>query len=192
MLNRLCVVDKMMDIVIPNNNEEEFIAMAEKLGYNALRFLYDINEYGKKFESKKIKVYTGILADSRNIIKNRHEKVFVAVKSFGDDREIIEQSKADMIFAFEDRPKRDFIHQRASGLNHIMCKLAKENNVTIGFSLSSILNSGDKHVVLGRMKQNIKMCKKTRTKTAIASFAKKPSEMRSVHDLKSLFKILGR
>ena len=96
MLNRLCVVDKMMDIVIPNNNEEEFIAMAEKLGYNALRFLYDINEYGKKFESKKIKVYTGILADSRNIIKNRHEKVFVAVKSFGDDREIIEQSKADL------------------------------------------------------------------------------------------------
>jgi RNase P/RNase MRP subunit p30 len=191
----------MMDIVIPNNNEEEFITMAEKLGYKALCFLYSFNDYfnkQKNYEKKenKIKTYYGVLADYRNINKIngklKNKKTFVAIKSSSYDREIIEKSKVDMIFSFEDSPKRDFIHQRASGLNHILCKLAKENNVTIGFSLSSILNSGDKHVVLGRMKQNIKMCKKTRTKTAIASFAKKPSEMRSVHDLKSLFKILGR
>ena len=37
-----------MDIVIPDNNEEEFITMEEKLGYKALLFLYDINEYSNK------------------------------------------------------------------------------------------------------------------------------------------------
>ena len=46
-----------MDVVIPNNNEEEFITMAEKLGYKALCFLYDINDYPnkqKKFGENKL------------------------------------------------------------------------------------------------------------------------------------------
>jgi RNase P/RNase MRP subunit p30 len=76
-------------------------------------------------------------------------------------------------------------------LNHILCKSAKESNVTIGFSLSSILNAKNEHVALGRMMQNIKMCRKFRVKTIIASFAQKPFDMRSVHDLRSLFEILG-
>ena len=38
----------MIDIVIPNNNEEEFIVIAEKLGYNGLCFLYDLNDYSIK------------------------------------------------------------------------------------------------------------------------------------------------
>lgn len=188
----------MMDIVIPANNEEEFVEIAEKLGYKALCFLYGVNEYSnvqKKVESKKIKIYTGILADSNNINKIKgkfgNTKVFVAVKSSNNDREIIEKSKADMIFSFEDSTKKDFIHQRASGINHILCKFAKKNNLIIGFSLNSILNSKNKHVILGRMIQNIKICKKFKVKPIIASFAEKPFDMRSAHDLKSLFGILG-
>lgn len=190
----------MMDIVIPSNNEEEFIEMAEKLGYNSLQFLYDFNDYlnkQKTFETKnnKIKIYIGILADNKNIDKIKgklsNTKVFVAIKSSSNDREIIEKSKADLVFSFEDSIKRDFIHQRASGLNHILCKLAKDNDVTIGFSLSSILNSEKKHVILGRIKQNIKICRKFNVKTIMASFADKPFGMRSSHDLRSLFEILG-
>ena len=188
----------MIDIVMPCNNEEEFIVIAEKLGYNALCFLYDVKEYQakqKKFEAKKIKLYAGILADSRSINKvrnkSKNEKVFVAVRSSNNDREIMEKPKADMVFSFEESPKMDFIHQRASGLNHILCKIAKKNNIIIGFSLSSILNSKNKQVILGRIMQNIKLCRKFRVKTAIASFAQKPFEMRGAHDLRSLFEILG-
>ncbi len=190
----------MMDIVIPNNNEDEFIVIAEKLGYKTLYFLYSFDDYlGKKekFEAKdgKIKIKTGILVDTKNIfkIKNKFkdEEVFVAIKSSDNDRDIIEKSRVNMIFSFEDNNKRDFIHQRASGLNHILCRLAKENNIVIGFSLNSILNAENKHVILGRMMQNIKLCNKFKVKTAIASFAMKPFEMRSMHDLLSLFEILG-
>ena len=188
----------MIDIVMPCNNEEEFIVIAEKLGYNAICFLYDIRGYQtkqKKIETKKIKLYTGILADSRSINKlrnkSKNEKVFVAVRSSNNDREIMEKPKADMVFSFEESPKMDFIHQRASGLNHILCKIAKKNNIIIGFSLSSILNSKNKQVILGRIMQNIKLCRKFRVKTAIASFAQKPFEMRGAHDLRSLFEILG-
>ena len=35
----------MIDIVIPNNNEEEFITIAGKLGYKELLFLYSFDNY---------------------------------------------------------------------------------------------------------------------------------------------------
>ena len=189
----------MIDITIPNNNEEEFITIAEKLGYRGLCFLYDFNSYSNKQEksgkNEKIKIYTGVLADSKNIYKIKsklkNEKVFVAAKSSDDDREIIKQAKADMVFSFEDNAKKDFIHHRASGLNQVLCKSANENDVIIGFSLRSVLNAENKSLILGRIMQNISICRKFKAKTAIASFAQKPFEMRSVHDVISLFEVLG-
>ena len=189
----------MIDIAIPNKNEEEFAATAEKLGYKGLCFLYDFNNYTNKQEkfgkNKKIKIYTGVLADNKNInkvkSKLKNEKVFVAVRSSDNDREVIKQAKADMVFSFEDNVKKDFIHHRASGLNQVLCRLANENDVIIGFSLSSILNAENKSLVLGRIMQNISLCRKFKVKTAIASFAQKPFEMRSIHDISSLFEVLG-
>ena len=189
----------MIDFVTPNNNEEEFISIADKLGYKELSFLYNINDYldkQKKFKIKNtdIKVDIGILADNRSIyeIKNKlkDEKAFIVVKSSTNDKDIIERLKPNIIFSFEENTRKDFIHQRASGLNHILCKSAKENNVTIGFSIKSILDAENKQEILGRMMQNMKLCRKYKIKTIIASFARKPLEMRNVHDLASLFEIL--
>ncbi|MCH8004197.1 MAG: hypothetical protein IH934_06225 [Nanoarchaeota archaeon] len=189
----------MIDFVTPNNNEEEFISIADKLGYKELSFLYNINDYldkQKKFKIKNtdIKVDIGILADNRSIyeIKNKlkDEKAFIVVKSSTNDKDIIERLKPNIIFSFEENTRKDFIHQRASGLNHILCKSAKENNVTIGFSIKSILDAENKQEILGRMMQNMKLCRKYKIKTIIASFAQKPLEMRNVHDLASLFEIL--
>jgi len=188
----------MIDIVIPNNNEKEFVSIAEKLDYKALCFLYNFDEYLEKkdieIKNKKIKIQKGILADPENIdrIKNKlKDKVFIAIKSSENNREIIEASKTNLIFSFEENNKRDFMHQRASGLNQILCKLAEQNNVAIGFSLSSILDSKNKHIILGRIMQNIKLCRKYKVKTIIASFSQNPLEMRSPHDTISLFETLG-
>ena len=194
-----------MDIVIPSNNEKEFILLAEKLGYKTLCFLNNFDKYlgKKKFESKNVKISCGLIADSKNIdrIKNILEKlcfsselkdkVLIAIKSSENNREIIEGSKANIIFSLEENNKRDFMHQRASGLNHILCRLAEQNNVIIGFSLSSILDSKNKHIILGRIMQNIKLCRKYKTKTVIASFASNPYEIKSPHDIISLFLALG-
>lgn len=189
----------MIDFVIPNNNQGEFIAMAEKLGYKGLCFLYNINDYSDKQKRSKLKntninVDVGILADNTNIykLKNKlkNKKALVAVKSSVNDRSIMERLKPDIIFSFEENIRKDFIHQRASGLNHILCKLAKESGIIIGFSVKSILDAENKQELLGRMMQNISLCKKFKVKTIVASFAQKPLEMRSMHDLRSLFKVL--
>ena len=192
----------MIDFVVPNNNEEEFIAMAERLGYKELFFLYNLHEYITKQEKSeknnnkvnKIKIHNGVLADKNTLYKIQNKlkdkEAFVAIKSSSNDKEAIEKSRIDMVFSFEESPRKDFIHHRASGLNHILCKMAKENNVAIGFSIKSLLDAGNKPELLGRIMQNMKLCRKFEVKTSIASFATNPFEMRGAHDLASLFKIL--
>ena len=196
----------MIDIVIPNNNEEEFITIAEKLGIKELMFLYPYENYiklkdniNKKKEiegkNKKIKIHYGILADLKNTqkINNKlkNKKEFVVIKSSNANREVIEKPKANLIFSLEEYGWKDYIHQRASGLNQILCRLANKNKVAIGYSISSLLDSKDKSVILGRIIQNIMLCRKFKVKTVIASFTSNPYQMRSPHDLISLFTMLG-
>jgi RNase P/RNase MRP subunit p30 len=196
----------MIDIVIPNNNEEEFITIAEKLGIKELMFLYPYENYiklkdniNKKKEiegkNKKIKIHYGILADLKNIQKINNKlkdkKDFVVMKCSNANREVIEKPKANLVFALEEYGWKDYMHQRASGLNQILCRLANKNKVAIGYSISSLLDSKDKSVILGRIIQNIMLCRKFKVKTVIASFTSNPYQMRSPHDLISLFTMLG-
>ena len=186
----------MIDFVIPKNNEKEFISIAEKLGYKELVFLYNSEEYlEKNISSKKIKINKTILTDPRFIIKTsskfKNKNTLIAIKSSSQDRDVMESGKADIIFSVEESSRKDFIHQRGSGINHIMCKLMSKNNIALGFSLNSILNSKNKHIILGRITQNIKLCRKYKVKMIIGSFTSNPFEMRSYHDLASLFLKLG-
>lgn len=187
----------MIDIAVPSGNEQEFIEIGKRLGYSGICFLYRPNDYFSVIPASSggIKAYKGIIAESSDIgkIKSRlkGERAFIAIKSNGEDKEIIQDRKANLIFSFEGSFRKDFMHHRASGLNHILCKLAKESGITIGFSLNYLLNSNNTWVTIGRLMQNISLCQKFRVNTAIASFAAKPFEMRSPHDMETLFKVFG-
>ena len=184
------------DIVIPNNNEDEFAVIAAKLGYKKLYFLYDFNEYkdetGKNLEKLSIDFDIGIIVNKKNANSAGKSKLLVAKSSY-DDRELIEGKKVKLIYGFEDVKRKDYLHQRASGLNHILCDIASKNNVAAGFSYGSLLNknSQDVSVIKGRMMQNISLCQKYKVKMVVGSFASEPYEMRAPHDLSALFEILG-
>jgi len=196
----------MIDIVIPNNNEEEFITIADKLGYKDLVFLYSFDNYINiknntnknkeiKGKNKKIKIHYGILAGQKNIqkinnkLKNKND--FITIKCSNVNREVLEKPKTNLIFALEEYGWKDYMHQRASGLNQILCRLANKNKVIIGFSISSLLDSRNQSIILGRIIQNIALCRKFKVKTVIGSFAQNPYQMRSPHDIISLFTMLG-
>jgi len=72
-----------------------------------------------------------------------------------------------------------------------MCRFARENNVAIAFPFCSLLNAKMRARLVGRIKQNIMLCRKFKVTTVIASFAKNPYEMRSPKNLMSLFVTLG-
>jgi len=134
---------------------------------------------------------SGILADFNEISQAKKYRSLVLVKNSEKNRDVLEKSKADVLFDLERQSKNDFLHHRASGLNHILCNLANKNKIIIGFSFNSILNSKNMAQILGRISQNIKLCRKYKVKMSIASFAKNAYEMRSTHDLVSLFLVLG-
>ena len=67
--------------------------------------------------------------------------------------------------------KKDRLKQRDSGLNQVLAKIAKKNNIKIGINLDEIINSKgkSKSEILGRIKQNIKLCNKNKLKMKFRS-----------------------
>lgn len=189
------------DTVIPKNNEAEFVEVAHKLGIKKLLFLYDFDEYDKNkiqekidsTENKKINLQIGFTVNQKNINKASKTSKLLVAKSSDNDRHFIESKKIKLIYGFEEIHKKDYLHQRASGLNHIICELASKNNVAIGFSYSSLFNKNHTYAsqLIGRMMQNISLCRKYKVKTVIGSFSNNPFHLRSPHDLISLFTLLG-
>lgn len=180
----------MLDIVFPNDNENEFLEAAKSLGYSQLVFVYTDAKKVKKLSNS----FSTLLVDENKVKQYKGKADFIVVKAHEDiNRHSIEKMKPDIMFSFEDSEKSDTMHQRYSGLNHVLCSFAFQNKVRVAFSFNLVLNSFGNHraTILGRISQNISLCRKYKVKTLIASFAKNPSEMRSAKDLQSFFITLG-
>lgn len=189
------------DIVFSKNNEKKFIEIAGKLNIKSLCFIYSAKDKNdiSKIQSKikniqkgtKIKLFTGVISDAGNIKKIRKLTELTLIQASDKNQEIIEKAKPDIIFNIESSQRKDFVYSRNSGLNQVLCKLANKTNLMIGIDINNVLNSKNKNILLGRIKQNIKLCQKYGVKIVVASFAKNPYEMRNPYELRSLLAILG-
>jgi RNase P/RNase MRP subunit p30 len=178
------------DIVMPNGNEEEFISLAERLGYSCLVFLYASQKKTDELQKKtKMKLISGVIADARKQIVANDCLFFV--KADKDARSIFENKTIDVVFGLEATMGKDSFHQRNSGLNHVTALLAFENNIAVAFNLSEIINSDRREMLIGRIAQNIKLCRKFKAGAIIASFAAEPFQMRAPIDVKSFFEVIG-
>ena len=174
----------MIDVVIPNGNEKDFIRMAEKLGFSSLCFIYEKPTVAS-YDSK-LKIYSGIISKK---IKHINSDLVVVPNA---DRTFFESEHGDMGIHLEIQTK-DFLHHKSSGLNQVLCELAKQNRKITGIDFSMILNSNsvERALVFGRIVQNIHFARKYKFDLALCSFASNPSEMRSPHDLKAFLISLG-
>jgi len=169
-----------LDIVFPENNEEDFLILADKLGIK-LCFAYD----EKNYSLKRTKYEFCCLYNSQ-----KRE-----VLSISDDvsRQSFENPRINMLFNLETSQSHDKIHQRDSNFNQVLAKICKDKNKTIGFNFNLILNAdaNERHRLLGRMMQNVKLCRKYKVKMYIGSFAREPYELRSFCELISFGVCLG-
>lgn len=177
----------MIDIVFPRNNEKEFIELAKVLGFDELIFVYS-NKADFYHGALGIVIHNALLCGEKKVQKD----FFCFVRNPEDARYVFEKSSPFCVFGLEVQ-SRDFMHHRGSGFNHVMARFAAEKGVHLGFSFRSILNSSSvqRAQIIGRLKQNIRLARKYRVKTIIASFAESPFEMRSPHDLANFFAVLG-
>jgi len=97
-------------------------------------------------------------------ISKRQEEVIVESGDEEFNRKILENNKIDILILNLDQGK-DKLKQRDSGLNEVLCKIAKKNNIKIGIELDKIRKKQGKDAALflSRLIQNVKLCKRTRT-----------------------------
>lgn len=138
--------------------------------------------------NKELEKFGKELGFSKLFFKDDFKKLGLVIsKDYHTDRKLVEGKRIKILVNSHVNPFRDSLHQRVSGLDHVLCKLLNKNKIAVGFSLDSL----DNPVVLGRIKQNIKLCRKYKVKILFFSFAKSKYEMRSVLDMISLCRVLG-
>lgn len=183
------------DIVFPSKNETEFIHLASLLGYDGICLVYSQKDFSqKKIEELQsqspIKLY-GAIKTHKTKNKTDANVIISESKNENNNRQLLEKGNTNIIFNLENQSGNDFIHQRNSGLNHILCNLASKNEKAIGISFSNLLDNSFNPTLIGRISQNLKLCKKYKIKIVFASFAKNPSELRSPIDLRSFLISIG-
>ena len=97
------------------------------------------------------------------------QQIIVQAQSPEFNRKLFENPDIDIITDLETHNRKDYMKQRDSGLNEILCKLATKNNIKIGINLKQITKQPlkIKATLLSRIRQNIQLCKRTNTKIII-------------------------
>ena len=117
--------------------------------------------------------------------KLRYETIFVVGKNLRRDlvmncanapektRHAIEKSPVKIFYNLEVPGERDGLHQRKSGFNHVLAALAHEKEKIIAFNFNTILRATgtQRSVLLGRMRQNVRLCRKYKAPMMIISGA---------------------
>lgn len=125
----------------------------------------------------------------RKLIKeNKDKKIIFSSDDDELNRKILEKEKIDILLLNQEK-RKDFHRQRNSGLNHVLARLAKKNNVIIGINLDELVNANEreKAKILARISQNIRICNKNKLKMKLIY----KNQKRNDFDLKALGLILG-
>ncbi len=117
-------------------------------------------------------------------------KIVEGGKSLEDNRKLIER-KMSIFLSPEKNINKNSVKFLDTGLNHVICKIATDRIIAIGISFSSLLNSENVSLTLTKLRYNIKLCKKYKTKIIIGSFAENMFEMRSMKDLMAFGRVIG-
>lgn len=166
----------MIDIVFPRGNEQKFVEMAERLRYSSLCFVYENERNVPNLENSKVRIF-------KAFAYGKDKKGFLLARSSEKDRHLIESRSVGLIYDFE-------LLQR-SQLNHILAQLCHDKGVFVGFSFNSIINSGQRDKLIGKMAKHIELCRKYKVKMVLGSFASDPYGMRSPHDLAAFAVSIG-
>lgn len=99
------------------------------------------------------------------------KEVIVRGDSIDFNRLILENRKVNVLVLSHNEGK-DRLKQRDSGLNEVLCGIAKKNNISFAFDMKelNIEDKKQKGKILGRMMQNIFLMKKSKNKLKLINF----------------------
>jgi RNase P/RNase MRP subunit p30 len=124
------------------------------------------------------------------IQKNKNSTIIFTGNDDELNRKVIEKLPVNILL-INQSARKDKQKQRNSGLNQVLAKIAKRNNMQIGINFDEIAESEGKIKagILARIMQNIKICNKNKIQIKFINQNKK--NQRNIYDLKSLGLTLG-
>jgi len=111
-------------------------------------------------------ISTANLDQAKNLIRKSKERpIIVEAQDNEFNRKILEYGRFDILLSPERLSKKDAPKQLDSGLNNVLADIATKNKVAIGINIEELsrLDKKAKAQRLGRIKQNIKICRKSKT-----------------------------
>ncbi len=175
-------------------------------------------ETPKRFseEFENIKVFKGLIINKEELenkrlnLKTLREKLkpeLIATNT--SDRKVLSNKRIarniDLIFEIENNSKnnnKDFMRYWNSGLDIVKAKLMHDNKIMLGISINQLIRQTkqtkqnkplliQKHKIIGRFINNIKLCRKKKVDFIIGSFAREPKELRAEKELRSFINTIG-
>ncbi|MCX6706740.1 MAG: hypothetical protein NT001_01210, partial [Candidatus Woesearchaeota archaeon] len=86
----------MIDIVFPEQNEEDFIRVAERLGYASLCFFYKEIKQAQRFDIEKLQAKTKIKLYTAS--SDPRQRPDITIMKTYDPRQFLESKNIDMVF----------------------------------------------------------------------------------------------
>jgi RNase P/RNase MRP subunit p30 len=131
----------------------------------------------KKLEKEALKYYDKVV--NINFVEGTRKNFDNRKKCYFKDLELIE--------------KKDSFHYRRGGLNQILCRLVARHGKIVFFNLNLLKDSKgfSREVLIGRMKQNIRLCRKFKVQMKAGFFPSSKEEIKNPEDVKGLLIVLG-
>ena len=103
------------------------------------------------------------------------------------------RQRRPVVLLVDEVKEKDKLHYRSSGLTHQILQLASQHTTAFGFCFSTLLDKKgkDRALLLGRMMQNVQLCRKYKIRMVLCSFARNMYELKSASDLQSFGRLLG-
>ncbi|MBU0762718.1 MAG: hypothetical protein KKD39_06800 [Candidatus Altiarchaeota archaeon] len=119
--------------------------------------------------------------------------VFVEASKEDDARKASELWNVDILYNNELNEARDLIYNKSSGLDNVICTFMAERNIGYLINASNVLDSGGSSRVklLGRLRQNVLLCRKYGVKVVLSNCAKDRQGLRNPLDLAAIGSLFG-
>jgi RNase P/RNase MRP subunit p30 len=119
---------------------------------------------------------------------NYFSKIIVLGTSDRLNRTVLEHKKTWALLNPEQAHSndRDYDSYKNSGLNHVLCKIASDNKKMILISLDELKNTKQ----LGRVMQNLRLCKKYKTSVFLVNFTDDKIDLKTLFEIKEIERVL--
>ncbi len=173
--------------------DEEILKTAQILGWNGVCSTGKARGGGSGLD-----LLTGAVISTpvRKSARKALDSADLILVDGGDEsvnRKAAECWEVDVLAHPERNTNKDFMHQRNSGIDHIMARFMKERCIAIEINFAEVLNSSGnaRARILGRMRQNVMLARKYKTPVVLTSGARDKWGLRAPGELMAFGKCLG-